>query len=181
MNKSDPALANDSIHFYGSDTIKCVSRNAAYKCFLKDFTTHEPIVIFGTKCPSITSICNQSAPYSKTSLHSSANVAKSADNIEGDTIILLKRNSFLLEVFMLLIAIFSYLTLITKGWIGFTYGLSISNKNLVKLRPIPPIHSFFQLFAYLIGIFTVWKSQTVRNSENVRIARNSYNFIISDF
>ena len=63
MYKSPPALANGSIHFLGSETIKWTSKNAYGKLFLNDLATHGPIVIFGTKCPSITSTWSQSAPH----------------------------------------------------------------------------------------------------------------------
>src|SRR3954452_12863600 len=44
-------------------------------------TTGSPIVRFGTKWPSITSTCNQSAPF--TAAASSASRAKSAARIDG--------------------------------------------------------------------------------------------------
>ncbi|SHV74007.1 Uncharacterised protein [Mycobacteroides abscessus subsp. abscessus] len=44
-------------------------------------TTGSPRVRLGTKCPSITSTCSQSAP--STAAISSARRAKSADRIEG--------------------------------------------------------------------------------------------------
>jgi len=48
-----------------------------------DLTTGIPIVIFGTKCPSITSTCSIVAPPDLTVSISSASLVKSADKIEG--------------------------------------------------------------------------------------------------
>ena len=42
------------------------------------------MVMFGTKWPSITSICIKSAPAASTALISSPSLVKSADKIEGD-------------------------------------------------------------------------------------------------
>ena len=47
------------------------------------WTTAGPIVILGTKCPSITSTWIQSAPAASTARISSPSLAKSADKIEG--------------------------------------------------------------------------------------------------
>src|SRR5947208_9303283 len=48
-----------------------------------DLTTGRPIVILGTKWPSITSTCSMVAPPARTDSISSASLAKSADNIDG--------------------------------------------------------------------------------------------------
>src|ERR1019366_315456 len=48
-----------------------------------DATTGGPIVILGTKCPSITSTWRRVAPPRTASLASSARRAKSADNMDG--------------------------------------------------------------------------------------------------
>ena len=47
------------------------------------FTTSGPMVILGTKCPSITSTWIQSAPAASTDCTSSPSLAKSADRIDG--------------------------------------------------------------------------------------------------
>jgi hypothetical protein len=46
-------------------------------------TTGAPKVILGTKCPSIISICNQSAPRAIVFEHSFPRSAKSAERMEG--------------------------------------------------------------------------------------------------
>src|SRR6185436_17695384 len=48
-----------------------------------DLTTGKPTVIFGTKCPSITSTCNTPAPPRSTALIWSPRHEKSADKIDG--------------------------------------------------------------------------------------------------
>ena len=58
----------------------CVQRRTAS-------TTTGPIVIFGTKRPSITSTWIQSAPAASTARTSSASRPKSADKIDGATMI----------------------------------------------------------------------------------------------
>src|ERR1043165_2719539 len=50
--------------------------------FRSDFTTTGPIVIGGTKCPSMASTCRRSA-YFSTRATSSPSLAKSAERIEG--------------------------------------------------------------------------------------------------
>ena len=55
--------------------------------FLNLWITSGPIVIFGTKCPSITSICIKSAPAFSKSRISFPNLLKSADRIDGDILI----------------------------------------------------------------------------------------------
>src|SRR5579863_9651096 len=52
-------------------------------CGLSAFTTTGPIVMLGTKWPSITSTCSQSAPAASTAFASSARRAKSAERIDG--------------------------------------------------------------------------------------------------
>src|SRR6185436_1743766 len=47
------------------------------------FTTSGPMVILGTKCPSMTSTWIQSAPAASTARTSSPSLAKSADRIDG--------------------------------------------------------------------------------------------------
>ena len=54
-----------------------------YVYFLNDFTTSGPIVRFGTKCPSITSMCIYSQLLESSAFISSLRIEKSADKIEG--------------------------------------------------------------------------------------------------
>ena len=58
---------------------------------LVEFITSGPIVMFGTKCPSITSMCIKSAPAFSRSLISLPSLLKSADKIEGEILILVIR------------------------------------------------------------------------------------------
>jgi hypothetical protein len=51
--------------------------------FRSEFTTGSPIVIFGTKWPSITSTCSIFAPPALTEAISSASLVKSAERIDG--------------------------------------------------------------------------------------------------
>src|SRR5687768_17559197 len=55
----------------------------SFVAFLSDLTTGSPIVIFGTKCPSITSTCRTLAPPASTAAISSASFVKSAERIDG--------------------------------------------------------------------------------------------------
>ena len=66
----------------GLVTMRCASKGFS-EYGLIDLIIGGPKVRFGTKWPSITSKCIQSAPASSTSLTSFANEPKSADNIEG--------------------------------------------------------------------------------------------------
>jgi len=61
-------------------------------------TIRGPIVIFGTKCPSITSTCIQSAPAASAAWTSSPSFEKSADNIEGAIIFISKKSPIGLPV-----------------------------------------------------------------------------------
>ncbi len=71
---------------YGSAgaIIRCTSKIASV-WRRRAFTTAGPMVIFGTKCPSMTSTCTQSAPAAMMARVSSPNAAKSAERIEGAT------------------------------------------------------------------------------------------------
>src|SRR6195256_2868285 len=60
-----------------------------------DLTTGGPMVMFGTKWPSITSTCSNVPPASNAALASAASCAKFADNIDGANSIL--DNSALLQ------------------------------------------------------------------------------------
>src|SRR6266850_6972429 len=51
--------------------------------FLSEATTSGPIVIFGTKCPSMTSTWSRVPPPSSAALASAASREKFADRIEG--------------------------------------------------------------------------------------------------
>lgn len=78
-----PLLAKAPTHLSGSTTIRWQSSTAFGSPFLSDWTTHGPIVKFGTNCPSITSTWSQSAPHLIASSHSLFKFAKSADKILG--------------------------------------------------------------------------------------------------
>src|SRR6266567_1790099 len=76
-----PADAYSGAHRSGSAIIRWQSSGSA-ACFSKAATTGRPIVRFGTKWPSMTSICSQSAT-SATAAASSASLAKSAASTLG--------------------------------------------------------------------------------------------------
>ncbi len=65
--------------------------------FFKEAMTGGPIVILGTKLPSITSICNKSAPAFSTQAISSPIFEKSAAKREGAILINLKHFLFTLS------------------------------------------------------------------------------------
>src|SRR5579883_3165435 len=83
---SAPALAKSSRYRSGSAIIRWTSsgRRVAARMAL---TTGGPIVMFGTKQPSITSTWIQSAPALSTARTSSASRPKSAERIEGAMVI----------------------------------------------------------------------------------------------
>jgi hypothetical protein len=66
----------------GSSIIRCASIGKRVERAI-DLTTGIPSVMFGTKCPSITSTCTSPAPPRSTAAISSPRRAKSADKIEG--------------------------------------------------------------------------------------------------
>src|ERR1051325_1456334 len=80
--QSAPASTKAGMYWSGFSIIRWQSIGR-FVAFLKLATTGGPIVIFGTKCPSITSTCSTVAPPSATAWIWSARWAKSADNMEG--------------------------------------------------------------------------------------------------
>ena len=62
--------------------IRCTS-NGIVACLRSAFTITGPMLMFGTKCPSIMSRCSQSAPAAATARVSSPSRAKSAARSEG--------------------------------------------------------------------------------------------------
>ena len=79
---SAPALANASTYRSGSTIMRCTStgRRVALRTAS---TTTGPMVMLGTKRPSITSTWIQSAPAASTARTSSASRPKSAERMEG--------------------------------------------------------------------------------------------------
>ena len=80
---SAPAFAKSSMYLSGSTIIRCTS-SGRVAAFLIASTTTGPMVMLGTKRPSITSTWIQSAPAASTARTSSARRPKSEDRIEGD-------------------------------------------------------------------------------------------------
>src|SRR5690348_7587565 len=66
----------------GSEIIRCASKNARVTG-RADLMIAGPKLMFGTKCPSITSRCKKSAPPPNTSSISLPNLEKSADKIDA--------------------------------------------------------------------------------------------------
>ena len=62
--------------------MRCTSKGI-FTCGFRALTMSGPSVMFGTKWPSITSMCSQSAPAASTARHSSPRRAKSEASIEG--------------------------------------------------------------------------------------------------
>src|SRR4051812_36421587 len=87
MSVSAPALANSSTRCSGRSTIRWTSSAPprSWTRSRRDSTISGPIVIGGTKWPSITSTWITRAPASMTSSTCSPRQAKSADRIEGTT------------------------------------------------------------------------------------------------
>mmetsp|Transcript_24408 Transcript_24408/g.33909 ORF Transcript_24408/g.33909 Transcript_24408/m.33909 type:complete len:202 (+) Transcript_24408:580-1185(+) len=82
VNVSAPALAKSGSHCPGLETIRWQSKHALV--YLRTAAiTGAPIVRFGTKWPSITSMCSQSAPSLTISWHSNPSLAKSEDRTLG--------------------------------------------------------------------------------------------------
>mmetsp|Transcript_13146 Transcript_13146/g.31149 ORF Transcript_13146/g.31149 Transcript_13146/m.31149 type:complete len:212 (+) Transcript_13146:534-1169(+) len=81
---SAPALAKSGTRCSGSTIIRCTSRTLSVTG-RRASTTRGPMVMFGTKRPSMTSTCTQSQPASSMALTSSPSFEKSADRIEGET------------------------------------------------------------------------------------------------
>ncbi|AEH53145.1 hypothetical protein BCO26_1087 [Heyndrickxia coagulans 2-6] len=90
---SAPAFAKASKYWSGFSIIKWTS-SGSFVTGRTAPTTSGPIVMFGTKWPSITSIWIQSAPPSSTSLISSPNFAKFADKIEGAIFTIVNTSAF---------------------------------------------------------------------------------------
>src|SRR3989338_3209832 len=78
---SAPASANTSMYLSGSEIIRWTS-NGSFVAFLIEATIAGPKVMFGTKCPSITSTCSSSTCFS-TFFTSSPSLEKSAESIDG--------------------------------------------------------------------------------------------------
>src|SRR6202162_438566 len=83
-----PASAKAGISSSGFSIIKWQSKIAAGIAARSDLTTGGPMVIFGTKWPSITSTCSNVPPPSSAAFASTASCAKFADNIDGASSIL---------------------------------------------------------------------------------------------
>src|ERR1700732_367159 len=92
-----PASAKAGINSSGLSIIKWQSKITSGIAARSDLTTGGPMVIFGTKWPSITSTCSNVPPASNAALASTASCAKFADNIEGASSIL--GNTALLQQF----------------------------------------------------------------------------------
>src|SRR5262245_1982090 len=84
LTQSAPASQNDSTYFVGCEIIRWQS-SVARVVPRTLFTSGGPNVMFGTKCPSITSRWRRSAPASTTLRISSPRRAKSAERIDGAT------------------------------------------------------------------------------------------------
>src|SRR6476661_10309182 len=79
---SEPALAKASMKGSQGAIIRCTS-NTFLECGRNACTTSGPIVIFDTKCPSITSTWIQSQPAASMARTSSPSRAKSAERMDG--------------------------------------------------------------------------------------------------
>ena len=83
---SAPRAANSARYFSGSTIIRCRSSGSRVRLRMAS-RIGNPIVMFGTKRPSITSMWIWSAPAASTRAISSARMPKSADRIEGAILI----------------------------------------------------------------------------------------------
>src|SRR5262245_61963233 len=79
---SEPASAKASMKGSAGAIIRCTSSGFVV-CGRIAFTTAGPIVMLGTKWPSITSTCTQSQPAASMARTSSPSRAKSAERMEG--------------------------------------------------------------------------------------------------
>mmetsp|Transcript_32226 Transcript_32226/g.96213 ORF Transcript_32226/g.96213 Transcript_32226/m.96213 type:complete len:233 (-) Transcript_32226:65-763(-) len=86
VNMSAPAAAKSVTHCLGWLTIRWQSNTAA-ECLRRHLMMGAPMVRLGTKWPSMTSRCSQSAPSSSIRLDSSASRAKSDDSMDGHMIV----------------------------------------------------------------------------------------------
>ena len=84
---SAPAFAKSSAYLRGSEIIRCTSAIKSV-FFFSDLSTGAPIVIFGTKCPSMTSTCIHSAPASLRRFTSLPISEKSQERSDGEIIII---------------------------------------------------------------------------------------------
>lgn len=84
---SHPASAKESTYLMGSSIIRWASKNFS-EYPLTAFTTGGPNVMLGTNIPSITSRWIQSAPALSTLATSSPSFEKSADRMDGDTLVI---------------------------------------------------------------------------------------------
>src|SRR5882724_9439650 len=82
VSMSAPRSANSARNFSGSTIIRCRSSGSRVRLRIAS-RTGKPMVMFGTKRPSITSMWIWSAPAASTRAISSARTPKSADRIEG--------------------------------------------------------------------------------------------------
>src|SRR6267378_712657 len=82
VSMSAPRAANSARYFSGSTIIRCRSSGSRVRLRIAS-RIGKPIVMFGTKRPSITSMWIWSAPAASTRAISSARTPKSADRIEG--------------------------------------------------------------------------------------------------
>mmetsp|Transcript_5647 Transcript_5647/g.7520 ORF Transcript_5647/g.7520 Transcript_5647/m.7520 type:complete len:323 (+) Transcript_5647:266-1234(+) len=94
VNVSAPALAKSGSHCAGLDTMRWQSKHALVY-FRTAAITGAPMVRFGTKWPSITSMCSQSAPNLIISWHSEPSLAKSEDRTLGQMAALMSPPTFL--------------------------------------------------------------------------------------
>mmetsp|Transcript_9758 Transcript_9758/g.26345 ORF Transcript_9758/g.26345 Transcript_9758/m.26345 type:complete len:222 (-) Transcript_9758:104-769(-) len=81
---SAPALAKSSTRCSGSTIMRWQSSTASGSFLRRASTTRGPMVMLGTKRPSMTSTCTQSAPAFSTSSTSCPSLEKSADKIDGE-------------------------------------------------------------------------------------------------
>mmetsp|Transcript_100081 Transcript_100081/g.266009 ORF Transcript_100081/g.266009 Transcript_100081/m.266009 type:complete len:220 (+) Transcript_100081:396-1055(+) len=81
---SAPALAKSSTRCSGSTIMRWQSRKASGSFLRNASTTNGPMVMLGTKRPSMTSTWTQSAPAFRTSSTSWPSLEKSAERIEGE-------------------------------------------------------------------------------------------------
>mmetsp|Transcript_15018 Transcript_15018/g.38593 ORF Transcript_15018/g.38593 Transcript_15018/m.38593 type:complete len:203 (+) Transcript_15018:802-1410(+) len=86
---SAPALAKSSTRCSGSTIMRWQSRIESGCALRRASTTSGPMVMFGTKRPSITSTCTQSAPALSTSPTSWPSLEKFAERMDGEIITLL--------------------------------------------------------------------------------------------
>ena len=82
LTRSAPALQKSATYRTGLSIIRCTSKNISVWLRM-DLTTGMPMVMLGTKAPSITSTCTQSAVWMR--WMSRSKLQKSADKIDGAT------------------------------------------------------------------------------------------------